>query len=261
MKNVNTLVSVSLIVLAVSACNDGTVPVAVSGSSSYTGSSSNTSGSGGVNCGTTSDGSGNLTLTCDNGMTVTAPASAMTQFKGAAGAAGAQGIQGTTGPAGAQGVRGLPGVDGVSAQRTKLVDANGIVMSDLVVSYYINVTPFVTVFDSTNKVLATYNSVGTLYSPYENLTLYYLVPGCVGAAFIAGGSPPDGVLFKTNNSLYYTSYDPNYTNTISSYSQRSGTTGVCSGSSGSAVNGVSKAIPYNGSFTGTIGTHWKIDLQ
>lgn len=97
------------------ACNDGSIAASISGSAKALNSNSGTS------CQTVLDDNGSLTMTCNNGMTITAPMSALTQFKGDKGDSGAagtngvdgvQGAKGNTGAAGAQGLQGAVGATG-----------------------------------------------------------------------------------------------------------------------------------------------------
>lgn len=87
-------------------CDASTTPVPIQ----ITNNSSMPVGLSNASCTLAPDASGNMVTTCDNGLTIKAPSSALAQFT--TGAPGPTGPQGPAGPAGAQGAAGAQGSTG-----------------------------------------------------------------------------------------------------------------------------------------------------
>lgn len=192
---------IASLMMSLTAC----VPGGGSGSGPVTTNVDNGSQAGATNCSTTASG-GNMTMTCDNGMVITASAASMSGFKGPTGSAGATGA---TGPQGAQGPQ---GVAGTAAPVWKLINGNGVQVGDYLMGGIASPTEGYSVWDKTNAVAVPYSYNGMPYSG----SLYFESSNCTGIPFAINTSAVNTV-FQNTGVFYKVDSTTGGTHTFFSY--------------------------------------------
>jgi hypothetical protein len=183
MKN-SMFVGVMSLAIVCTACNGG----GGSGSGNITATINNGNNPNATNC-TTSLGGGNLVMTCDSGMTITAPVASLAPFVGATGAAGAAGPQGASG------------------NMWKLYNGNGSQVGDYLLGGIGTATSGYTVWDQANGVAVGYSYNGQPYSG----SLYFTSVNCSGIAYAVNTTPINSVFHNTGVFYKVTSTTANHT--------------------------------------------------